>query len=166
MAFVTSPSGARFPRTPANVAAYEEEKVSSNGKPEKKVDPVKVDVRVEEVESLKMKLNAEVDASIEKDREMEHYRNEMGRMQEHLVIIEKLLEDKEERFKQELGAEREMRRALEDRLRGLENTSNPMNHGDLEKRELEVRKRELVLAEKKLDTRETDDVHDFSLSAV
>jgi hypothetical protein len=116
-AFVTSPSGARFPRTPANVAAYEEEKVSSNGKPEKKVDPVKVDVRVEEVESLKMKLNAEVDASSEKDREMEHYRNEMGRMQEHLVIIVKLLEDKEERFKQELGAEREMRRGLEDRLR-------------------------------------------------
>ena len=46
MAFVTSPSGARFPRTPANVAAYEEEKVSSNGKPEKKVDPVKVDVEL------------------------------------------------------------------------------------------------------------------------
>ena len=44
----------------------------------------------------------------------------------------------------------------------MENTSNPMNHGDLEKRELEVRKRELVLAEKKLDAREADDdVHDF-----
>ena len=162
MAFVMSPSGAKFPRTPGNIAAYEEGKASSNVKPEKKVDPVKVDVRVKEVESLKMELNAEVEARVEKEREMERYRTEMGRMQEHLMIIEKLLEDKEDRFNEELGAEREMRRDLEDRLRGLMNTSKSMNHGDLEKRELEVRKRELVIAEKKLDARETDnDVHDF-----
>ena len=57
MAFVMSPSGAMFPRTPDNVATYEEGKVSSNGKPEKRVDPVKVDVRAEKVESLKMKFN-------------------------------------------------------------------------------------------------------------
>ena len=162
MAFVMSPSGAMFPATPGNVAAYGEGKVSSNVKPEKKMDAVKVDVKVEEVESLKVKLDAEVEARIEKEREMEHYRAEMGRMQEHLMIIEKLLEDKEGRFEQELGAEREVRRELEDRLRGFENASNPMNHGDLEERELEVRKRELVLAEKKLDARENDnDVNDF-----
>ena len=50
-----------------------------------------------------MELNAEVEARIEKERETERYRTEMGKMQEHLMIIEKLLEDKEERFKQELG---------------------------------------------------------------
>jgi len=63
-----------------------------------------------------------------------------------VMMVEKLLEDKEERFNQELGAEREMRRGLEDRLRGLVNSSKSMNHGDLEQRELEVRKRELVLS--------------------
>ena len=40
--YVTSPSGSRFPRTPANVAAFEKGK-GSNEKPEKKKDAVKVE---------------------------------------------------------------------------------------------------------------------------
>ena len=44
--FVTSPSGSRFPRTPANVAAFEKGK-GSNEKPGKKKDAVKVEVKDE-----------------------------------------------------------------------------------------------------------------------
>ena len=46
MAFVMSPSGAMFPATPGNVAAYGEGKVSSNVKPEKKMDAVNSKVNV------------------------------------------------------------------------------------------------------------------------
>ena len=46
-----SPGGSRFPRTPANVAAYEKSK-GSNEKPEKVIDAVttKVEVDVEVAE--------------------------------------------------------------------------------------------------------------------
>jgi hypothetical protein len=158
MDFVTSPCGTRFPRTPANVAAYEKTKISSNEKHEKKMDAVKIedDADVGDVESLKLRLMAEAKGREEMQQEMERYRDEMGRMQEHLMVIEKLLEDNEGRFEEEIGAERKKRSDLEERLRGMKDASNPLNHCDLAARELEVRKRELDLAEKKLDAREAD----------
>ena len=104
MDFVTSPCGTRFPRTPANVAAYEKTKISSNEKHEKKIDAVKIedDADVEDIESLKLRLMAEAKERDEMQQEMERYRDEMGRMQEHLIVIEKLLEDKEGRLEEEL----------------------------------------------------------------
>ena len=45
--YVTSLSGSRFPRTSANVAAFEKGK-GSNEKPEKKKDAVKVEAEVED----------------------------------------------------------------------------------------------------------------------
>ena len=78
-----------------------------------------------------MKLLAEAKERDEMQQEMERYRDEMGRMQEHLMITEKLLEDKEGRFEEELGAERKKRSDLEERLRGLEDVSNPLNQCDL-----------------------------------
>jgi hypothetical protein len=156
MDFVTSPCGTKFPRTPANVAAYEKTKISSNEKHEKKMDAVKIEDDADDIESLKLRLMAEAKGREEMRQEMERYRDEMGRMQEHMMVIEKLLEDKEGRFEEELGAERKKRSDLEERLRGMKDASNPLNHCDLATRELEVRKRELDLAEKRLDAREAD----------
>ena len=53
--FVTSPSGSRFPRTPANIAAFEKGK-GSNEKPKVKKEVVKVDLVNADVEELRKKL--------------------------------------------------------------------------------------------------------------
>ena len=79
--YVTSPSGSRFPRTPANVAAFEKGK-GSNEKPEKKKDAVKVEVEDKvEIDDLKMKLKMKMQDEVELKDEVEAYREKMQEMQ-------------------------------------------------------------------------------------
>ena len=82
--YVTSPSGSRFPRTPANVAAFEKGK-GSNEKPEKKKDAVKVEVEDKvEIDDLKMKLKIKMQDEDEMKAEVVAYREKMQEMQGHL----------------------------------------------------------------------------------
>ena len=146
--YVTSPGGSRFPRTPANAAAFEKGK-GSNEKPEKKKDALKVEVEDKiGVEELKMKLKAKVDAKDEMRAEIELYRGKMKEMQVHLEMMEGLVEDNERKFVTMLEAEREHRHQVEAQLDALDN--GRVHSADaLKVRELELREKEFDLAEKK-----------------
>ena len=134
--YVTSPSGSRFPRTPANVAAFEKGK-GSNEKPEKKKDAVKVEVEDKvEMDDLKMKLKMKMQDEVELKDEVEAYREKMQEMQGHLEMMEGLVERNEQRFENELEAERERRCVLEARLDALK---DDQGHNSLQVRELELR---------------------------
>ena len=152
--YVTSPSGSRFPRTPANVAAFEKGK-GSNEKPEKKKDAVKVEVEDKvEIDDLKMKLKMKMQDEVELKDEVEAYREKMQEMQGHLEMMEGLVERNEQRFENELEAERERRCVLEARLDALK---DDQGHNSLQVRELELREKEYLMAEKKLQRAETEE---------
>ena len=153
--YVTSPSGSRFPRTPANVAAYEKGK-GSNEKPGKKKDAVKVNVEDEgkdEIDDLKMKLKIKMQDEDEMKAEVVAYREKMHEMQGHLEMMEGLVEENERRFADELEAERKRRCELEARFDALRDGQS----GDLQVREIELREKEFLLAEKKLQRAERED---------
>ena len=139
--YVMSPSGARFPRTPANVAAFEKEK-GSNEKPGKKKDVVKVEVEDKvEMDELKMKLKMKMQDEDELKAEVEAYREKMEETEGQLQMMEGLMERKEQRFVNELEAERERRSELEARLGALK---DDRDHNSLQVRELESSAREGV----------------------
>ena len=145
--FVTSPSGARFPRTPKNVAAFEKGK-GSNEKPKMKVDAVKVE---DEVDADGMK---ESRSKIEKENaelkvEVEEYRSELGAMQdnmakmaEHLEMMENLLESNELRSRAELGAEFNRREGLEHELIDLGRAMRQMAQELEDKKNRDKKKRQ------------------------
>jgi hypothetical protein len=71
-------------------------------------------------------------------------------MDVHMQMMEKMTESNEKRFKDEMNAELEKRKKLEDELN--EEKKSKKEPGDLKERELMVRARELVLAEKRQAT--------------
>ena len=154
--YVMSPSGARFPRTPANVAAFEKEK-GSNEKPGKKKDAVKVEVEDEvEMDELKMKLKMKMQDEDELKVEVEAYREKMEEMEGQLQMMEGLMERNEQRFVNELEVERERRSELEARLGALK---DDRDHNSLQVRELELREKEYYMAEKKMQRAETEEAN-------
>ena len=103
--FVLSPCGTRFPRTPKNIEAFERGKGSIE-KPEKAQDEVMkvdedADVEVNEVEGLKEKMKAE---GLRMREEMSQYRSQMNEMQGHLEMMERLMEDKDDRYAEKMEA--------------------------------------------------------------
>ena len=107
-----SPSGARLPRTPSNIEAYEKGK-GSNEKPKpklkKEVEKMK-DVERDAVFEENEKLKAEVEGFKNK---LEMYVEKMQNVDENLLMVEKFIEDNEMKHNRELGAEQEKRRELE-----------------------------------------------------
>ena len=156
--FVTSPSGSRFPRTPANVAAFEKGK-GSNEKPKEKKDAVKVDVVAADVEELRKKLKMKVEDEVELRAEVKMYHEKMKEMQGHLEMMEGLVEDNQRRFVAELNAEREHRYQVEARLDALDNGRVPSADA-LKVRELALREKEFDLAEKKYAAHKATDDDD------
>ena len=154
-----SPSGARFPRTPSNIEAYEKGK-GSNEKPKpklkKEAEKMK-DVERDAVFEENEKLKAEVEGF---KNELEMYREKMLNADENLLMVEKLIEDNEMRHDRELGAEQERRRKLEERLLKLEvDSNNPAAaaaEGSLKEREISLREKEFELAKRKYDARKAD----------
>ena len=151
-----SPSGARFPRTPSNIDAYEKGK-GSNEKPKpklKKVAEKMKDVERDAVFEENEKLKAEVEGF---KNELEMYREKMLNADENLLMVEKLIEDNEMRHNRELGAEQEKRRDLKERLIKLEaDRKNPNFEGSLKEREISLREKEFELAKRKYDARKAD----------
>ena len=157
--FVTSPSGSRFPRTPANVAAFEKGK-GSNEKPKVKKEVVKVDLVNADVEELRKKLKMKIDDEVELRAEMKMYHEKMKEMQGHLEMMEGLVEDNERRFVAELNAEREQRNQVEARLDALDDGRVPSSADALKVRELALREKEFDLAEKKYTAHKAADDDD------
>jgi myosin heavy subunit len=148
--FVLSPCGTRFPRTPENIEAFERGKGSIE-KPEKAQDEVMkvdedADVEVNEVEGLKEKLKVE---GARMHEEMSQYRAQMLEMQGHLEMMERLMEDKDDRYAEEMEAGRREKRALQERIDELERS--PLRFRGLEEKELSLREKEFELAKKKYD---------------
>ena len=85
--FVMSPSGARYPRTPSNVAASESGK-GSNKKPKM----LKIEVEKLNYEKMKMlKVNEELKIEVEGFKiEVEMYREKMCTAEENLSAVERL----------------------------------------------------------------------------
>ena len=84
--------------------------VQSRSRPEKAQDEVvKVGVaaedEVDEVEVWKEKLKVEVDARTRMHEELVGYRVQMNEIQGHLEMVERLVEDKEDRYAEEMEAE-------------------------------------------------------------
>ena len=156
MAFVMSPSGAMFPRTPGNVATYEEGK-GSNEKPKpklKKEVEKMMDVERDAVFEENEKLKAEAEGF---KNELEMYREKMWNADENLLMVEKMIEDNEMNHRRELGAEQERRRELEERLLKLEaDREDPTAEGSLKAREISLREKEFELAKRKYDARKAD----------
>jgi len=118
-------------------------------------DAVKVEVKDEvEVEELKMKLKMKTQDEDELKAEVKAYREKMQEMQGHLEMMEGLVEENERRFVDELRAERERRCKLEASLDALKGGHG---HSELLVRELELREKEYLLAEKKLQRAEKED---------
>ena len=152
-----SPSGARFPRTPSNIDAYEKGKGSNEKpKPKLKKEAEKMrDVERDAVFEENEKLKAEVEGF---KNELEMYREKMLNADENLLMVEKLIEDNEMRHDRELGAEQERRRELEERLLKLEADSKKpaAAKGSLKEREISLREKEFELARRKYDVRKAD----------
>ena len=159
-----SPGGSRFPRTPANVAAYEKSK-GSNEKPEKVKDAVKTKVEVDvEVAELREKLKRKLEDEDELKAEVDVYHEKMREMQEQLQMMEELVEDNEQRHGAELEAEREQRRELEARI-DKRDDGRARGTDALKVRELELREKEYDLAEKRYDEKKAVDDDNASADA-
>ena len=114
---------------------------------------VEADTKVE-IDELKMKLKMKLQDEVELKDEVEAYREKMQEMQGHLEMMEGLVERNEQRFVNELEAERERRCVLEARLDALK---GGQGHNSLQVRELELREKEYLMAEKKLQRAETEE---------
>ena len=117
--FVTSPCGTRWPRTPGNVNAYEKGKGSIEKSEKIKVEVQKIDVEVKDAERELIELKSKEEVEKEKkerDEEVDWYRDKLKSMEEHMTMMEQMIEDNERRFEHELFKERERSKSLEDRL--------------------------------------------------
>ena len=150
---VTSPCGTRWPRTPSNVEAFERGNGSIEKLEKAQDEVVEVDViaedEVDAIEGLKEKLKVEVCTRTRMHEELVGYRVQMNEMQGHLEMMERLMEDKEGGYAEEMEAERREKRALQDRLDELKRSSQRFR--DLEEKELSLREKEFELAEEECD---------------
>ena len=137
-------------RTPEKVVDVCKVGYGSNEKREKDaVNVEKIEVKVE-MDELKMKIQDEDELNVE----VEAYRKKMQKMEGHLEMMERLMERNEQRFVNELEAERERGCALEARLGALK---NDRDRNSLQVRELELREKEHLMAEKKMQRAETEE---------
>ena len=100
-----SPNGTRFPRTPQGVA---EVKRLAAATPTKMNEELKKEelrlkkIKDEQDEKIKNGLLKDEDGSgAEAGDDDEWYKMKMGEMQEHMMLLEKVIEDNERRFENE-----------------------------------------------------------------
>ena len=144
--FVTSPCGTRWPRTPGNVNAYEKGKGSIEKSEKIKVEVQKIDVEVKDAERELIELKSKEEVEKEKkerDEEVDWYRDKLKSMEEHMTMMEQMIEDNEKRFEHELFLEKERSKSLEDRLR---RDDDGRRLSALKVRELDLREKEFDLA--------------------
>jgi len=149
--FVTSPCGTRWPRTPGNVNAYEKGKGSIEKSEKIKVEVQKIDVEVKDAERELIELKSKEEVEKEKkerDEEVDWYRDKLKSMEEHMTMMEQMIEDNEKRFEHELFLEKERSESLEDRLR---QDDDGRRLSALKVRELDLREKELSNVEQRAE---------------
>ena len=140
--YVMSPSGAKYPRTPSNVAAFESGK-DSNVKPMMKKTEVEK-MKCEKMEALKMNEELKKDVGGFKV-EVETYREKMWTTEKNLSEVARLVQDNEDDQRRGMEAERQRQGELEDRIHRLEaeRTAEPCDNDALKVRKIELREKDL-----------------------